>query len=663
MTTETFPGPSSHTVSGTGPYEVGFGYSLGAITVFVEIDGEPVALAPEDYTVDPLYGVNGDVTLSGTAAATHDGRTLKIDRETEMQQGWAGYGNEREAGLELQLDRNVQALQDAARKIGRSLSVSGSGAIPPLTPADGKTIVWNAAEQKFENGPTIDEVADAQQYATSAQAWAINPEDTEVEPGSYSALHHATKAQAAKTASETARGAAESAASAASSDASAAANAAANASTSEANAAASASAAAASEANVASDASTASTAASNAATSETNAASSASAALSSRTAAEAARDQTLAAFDSFDDRYLGPKSSNPTLDNDDDPLVSGALYFNTTAGEMRVYTGATWVSAYVTGTGFLAASQNLSDLDDAAAALANLSLTPTASEINAIAGAIVEFSGNLDDPDQLPTGFYRVRGDATGDKPLTAFNLLSMRRSTGSPYGNTVQVAFADGTNKQYQRGWNGTVWTSWVEMYSSDSLPAVLKDIRDMSLTEGSTLYYDGSNLVNLGIGTAGQILQVNSGATAPEWGDPPSMSSPTVTAGDVPSWGRNDDVTVSENSGRSWQEAFVFPAIGCSGTIRIYVELNNPAVGNQASARYKVNGDVLATSGSVSGWDSYVADLSVSPGDIVTVETNTGGVAQNSNHDMRNPQIRTSAFEPGVISPYYHHDNQFYG
>jgi len=52
----------------------------------------------------------------------------------------------------------------------------------------------------------------------------------------------------------------------------------------------------------------------NASTNATNAANSATAAGNAQTAAEAARDATLAAYDNFDDRYLGSKTSNPTLE-------------------------------------------------------------------------------------------------------------------------------------------------------------------------------------------------------------------------------------------------------------------------------------------------------------------------------------------------------------
>ena len=101
-------------------------------------------------------------------------------------------------------------------------------------------------------------------------------------------------------------------------------------------------------------ASAASTSASNASTSATNASNSASAASTSasnaqtaQTAAESARDATLAAYDSFDDRYLGTKASDPSVDNDGNALLGGALYFNSVSQVMKLYTGSAWVAAYV----------------------------------------------------------------------------------------------------------------------------------------------------------------------------------------------------------------------------------------------------------------------------------------------------------------------------
>jgi hypothetical protein len=95
----------------------------------------------------------------------------------------------------------------------------------------------------------------------------------------------------------------------------------------------------------AASAAAAATSAANALTSENNASSSASAASGSASAAAGSAAAAAASYDSFDDRYLGPKSSPPTLDNDGNALLTGALYFDTTGNLMKVYTGTAWVNA------------------------------------------------------------------------------------------------------------------------------------------------------------------------------------------------------------------------------------------------------------------------------------------------------------------------------
>jgi hypothetical protein len=95
----------------------------------------------------------------------------------------------------------------------------------------------------------------------------------------------------------------------------------------------------------ATDAATSATCAANsataAATSETNASNSATAAATSATNA-------ATSYDDFDDRYLGDKASDPSVDNDGDGLLTGALYWNTTDNALKVYTGSAWNSAAFT---------------------------------------------------------------------------------------------------------------------------------------------------------------------------------------------------------------------------------------------------------------------------------------------------------------------------
>ena len=114
--------------------------------------------------------------------------------------------------------------------------------------------------------------------------------------------------------------------------------------------------------------------ATNAANSATAAANSASAAATSATAAENAKNAAEAALDTFDDDFLGAKSSNPTVDNDGNALADGALYFDTTNNVMKVYDLGNTQWKQLTPT-----TSQQSNID---AAVAN------ASNINAVGGNI-----------------------------------------------------------------------------------------------------------------------------------------------------------------------------------------------------------------------------------------------------------------------------------
>lgn len=148
-----------------------------------------------------------------------------------------------------------------------------------------------------------------------------------------------------------------------------------------------------------------------------NASAYASAAQAAQLAAEAARDQTLSAYDSFDDRYLGAKAADPTVDNDGNALVAGALYFNSADGIMKVYTGSVWAEAYVSGTDFLAKANNLSDLTNAATARSNLGLV-IGTNVQAYDAELAAIAGLTSAADKLP--YFTGIGTA-GVTTLTSF--------------------------------------------------------------------------------------------------------------------------------------------------------------------------------------------------------------------------------------------------
>ena len=132
---------------------------------------------------------------------------------------------------------------------------------------------------------------------------------------------------------------------------------------------------------------TAQSAATSASLSALSATSSASAASASASSASSSAASAAASYDSFDDRYLGAKSSAPSVDNDGNALITGALYWNSTSSLLFIWTGSSWdqaafsvsgaVTSFNTRTGAVTLSST--DVTDA------LTFTPaTAASVSAI---------------------------------------------------------------------------------------------------------------------------------------------------------------------------------------------------------------------------------------------------------------------------------------
>lgn len=249
-------------------------------------------------------------------------------------------------GINIELDAAAQSINEIRDNL--ALIQRDDGALQ-----NGIVTAESLAPTAFDafKGDLNEAVADAQTAATSANNAAVSAntardtavaaKDTAVTSANAAALNATTattkaaESSASATASQTS--ATASANSATASQTSRLASEAARDAAQAAQAAASASqtATATSEANASASAATATAQAGIATTQAGIATTQATSAAASATAA-------AASLDSFDDRYLGSKTADPTTDNDGNALVTGAQYFNSVAGEMRVWAGTFW---------------------------------------------------------------------------------------------------------------------------------------------------------------------------------------------------------------------------------------------------------------------------------------------------------------------------------
>ena len=293
-----------------------------------------------------------------------------VNAQDAVTKNWAETANSSNVA-----QSTAQAAASAASAANSLSSANASAASATSAAASAATATTKASEAST----SATSAASSATSATSSKNAAATSETNAAASAAAAASSASSASSSAATATTKANEASASATTAstkaadASSSATQAANSASGAATSATNAASSASSAAGSATSAASSASSASTSATNAASSATSASGSASTATTK--AAEAAASATTAttqastattkaseaaasavsaansaaaaatALDNFDDRYLGQKTADPTLDNDGNALVTGALYFNTVAGKMKVFTGSGWIDA------------------------------------------------------------------------------------------------------------------------------------------------------------------------------------------------------------------------------------------------------------------------------------------------------------------------------
>jgi hypothetical protein len=291
---------------------------------------------PKDY-VDSILG-------SATAAATSAASAATSAASAATSATSAASSASASATSATASASSASAAATSATSAATSASAAATSATSSATSATAAaTSATSAAASATTAAASVATIAG---YATTASNSAS------------AAATSAASASASATAAATSASSAAASAASIVGDAAAAATSAASASTSAASAltsatsaAASATTAAASVATIAGYATTASNSASAAATSaasaSTSATSAAADAASATTSASSALTSATSAattYDNFDDRYLGAKSTPPTLDNDGNALITGALYWNTPGATMFAWSGSAWGS-------------------------------------------------------------------------------------------------------------------------------------------------------------------------------------------------------------------------------------------------------------------------------------------------------------------------------
>ena len=293
------------------------------------------------------------------------------------------------------------------------------------------------------------------------------------------------------------------------------------------------------------------TAEANASTSATNAANSATAAASSATSALNAKNAAEAALDTFDDDFLGSKSSDPGTDNDGDALADGALYFNTTDNVMKVYDlgNTQWKQLVPT-------SSQQTAIDTVSTNITNVNLVGTAISTGGLSGA-TSFAERYRVASSAPTSsndvgdlyfdttqnelkVYKSSGWAAAGSTINGTSARFTYNITGTP--TTVSGADANGNTLAYDAGF-ADVFVNGVRMSSSDvTITSGNSVVFASALTNGDVVDIVGFGTFNVasiaassitsgilptsrggtGVGTlgsAGQALVVNAAANALEF------------------------------------------------------------------------------------------------------------------------------------------------
>jgi len=392
------------------------------------------------------------------------------------------------------------------------------------------------------------------------------------------------------------------------------------------NAATSATNAKTSETNAATSATNAATSATNAGTSETNASNSASAAATSATNAA----NTL---DAFDDRYLGNKTSDPTVDNDGNALLTGALYFKTTDNIMRVYTGSSWVTVKPTSsdqTAINAVNANATNIN---------AVNSNSSNINAVAGnatninAVNSNSSNINAVVGNATNINTVAGDTS--EINTVAGIASNITTVANNNTNVTTVA-NNNTNITTVAGISSNVTSVATNISNVNTVAAIFEGTATYTVTVQGGVFY-----INTGSGaTSKPALTLVKGFTYTFDVSDNTNSGHPLAFKDASGNAYTTGVTVTGTAGQAGAKVvFAVPSTGTQPA-RYYCTQHGNGMGNTITTENNDIAEVLTISNeitTVAGISSNVTTVAGISANVTTVAgisanvTTVAGISAN--------------------------------
>jgi len=595
---------------------------------------ETVKTIVSDYTVSGVGDAGGGNVTMLTAPAS--GETLVVLREQGLIQELDIVPNDPfpADSLEGALDKLTFIVQQHEETLGRTIKASRTNTI---TGSEFTILAADRANKVFAFDSAGD-LSIAQELGTYRGNWATSTafagrdivKDTS-NNNIYICLtaHTSSGAQPISSNTDVAKWALIVDAASATTSASAAASSATDAETAQTAAEAAQAAAEAAQA-------AAETAETNAETAETNAE-------TAQTAAEAAQAAAELVYDNFDDRYLGAKATDPTLDNDGDALIDGALYFDTANNVLKVYDLGTTAWLRTTPT-----STDQTNINTVSGISANVT---TVAGISADVVTVADSSANIS---TVATDIANVNTVAgiSADVTTVAANVAGVtsfaeiyRVGTDDPATSLDEGDLFYNTTSNLLKVYNGSAWETGVTPGSGFlSASNNLSDVADAAVSRENlgveigvdVLAYDsnlqsftGTFTLPTTDGTAGQIVTTD-GAGSLVFDDAPEPSDPFPTL----------SVRAFETSG-----SFTPPV---TGEYVVYV-----IGGGGSGAAHRGSGDGTATGGGAGGFT--LKKLTLSSSETYTVTVGAGGnevVVTTSNTSTNGDDGGASSFSGSGIT-----------